>query len=143
MSETPETKPISNSDSYGGTFSFQSNLLLGIVSGWAAHWTDDYGKETINLAGLDPGQMSAAIPFTTSSSNKDHWGFSATTTDGATYGCADKECGFEEEDAGGEVLLSALYEEGWFTIGMPVSSSCVGSYSLATSEIGEEQSSKK
>ncbi len=126
----PETKPSSNvtdsSSPYSGTFTFQNSLSGTIQSGSATHWNSDYGQQTIDLAGLENNQTSAQQSFSTSSSNKDHWGFSATTTDGNSYGYADKDCGFESEDAGGNVQLAAFTDGGIFVVGMPVSSGCEG-----------------
>ena len=108
---------------YSGTFCFQNTLNGTISSGWAKHWTTDYGTETIDLTGLANNELSASVPFTTSSSNTDHWAFEATVG-GITYSVADKHCGFESEDAGGEVILAAFYQFLQFYVGMPVSSGC-------------------
>ncbi len=137
MSETQETKTASSDVAvYSGYFNFQNNLPLGITSGWAEHWNGDYGKETIDLAGLEIGKVTASVSFKTSSSNKDHWNFSALTTDGSTYSYGDKDCGFEPEDAGGTVMLSATMDGSpdggrWFNVGMPHSSSCRGFLSFS------------
>ncbi len=143
MPETLEAKAASKIEdsTYSGYFNFQNNLQRTIQSGWAAHWTDD-SKESIDLAGLNSTQTTVTVPFNTSSSDKDHWGFSATTTDGYTYSYGDKDCGFESEDAG-TVMLSAFDTYLLFTVAMPVSSGCEGTISLQGPTASDDKKSNE
>ncbi len=116
---------------WSGYFAFQNMLGGDISSGTAEHWTTDWGKETVDLSGLTNGNQSLSQPFKTSTTDVDRWGFSVTMTDGTQYSLGEKDCGFENDDAGGTVILQATWANGSGTLQiiMPKSSNCSGSFS--------------
>ena len=115
---------------WGGYFSFTNQLGKTITKGGASHWTTDYGVVTIDLAGLADGETSLSKAFTTSTTNKDRWGFNATLENGQKYGVDEKDCGFETEDSGQTVRLQAIIAGNTksFYISMPKSSDCSTSF---------------
>jgi len=119
MSEEPNS-------TWGGFFAFTNQLGQDITSGTAKHWTSDFGTESIDLGGLTAGHTSLSKAFTTSTTNLDHWAFTATVTDGTTYGVGNKVCGFETGDSGKTVKLQAIIANDTksFYIAMPSSADC-------------------
>jgi len=129
MSQKPESAPTVAA-TWGGYFTFVNQLGQNITHGTAKHWTTDFGTESIDLAGLVEGQTSSPKTFVTSTTNTDRWAFDATLSDGTSYSVAEKDCGFESEDAGGTVKLQAIVASGTksFYIVMPNSSACSTSF---------------
>lgn len=111
---------------WGGYFAFQNGLGGDIETGWAKHWTTDWGEEKIVLDGLGKGDQSLSQQFKTSTSNKDRWAFYAKLTDGTEYSVAEKQCGYESSDAGKTVILQPIVSGSsrTFNVIMPESSSC-------------------
>lgn len=129
--QTPGSEPPpAPTSTWGGYFSFTNQLGGDIKSGFAKHWTSDYGTESIDLAGLGQDQTSLSRAFTTSTTNTDRWAFSATLTNGRTYKVDEKQCGFETEDSGQTVRLQAIIngDTHSFYISMPKSSDCSTSF---------------
>lgn len=92
---------------YGGYVLFQNFLRSAIATGYTYHSTTDYGMEKITLDGLAAGAISGTVPFFTSTSNTDTWGFDVTTTDGKKYS-GSLSTGFNEDKGGSTVILQPI-----------------------------------
>lgn len=122
-----EDQPKPAEDSLqSGYFCFQNFLGDTISTGAASHWTSTTGDQVLNLDGLGQGDTSLSQPFNTSSSDIDHWNFTATLENGQTFSVEQKDCAVHSEDAGGTVTLQATAsgDSGTFTIVPPKSGSC-------------------
>jgi len=113
-----------------GYFSFTNQLGQEITSGIAKHWTTDFGIQSIDLSGLADGQTSLSKAFTTGTSNKDRWAFTATVSGDKTYSVNEKDCDFDTGDSGLTANLQAIiaHGKGNFYIIMPYSSNCSTSF---------------
>lgn len=90
---------------YGGYFQFQNLTRQNVVTGVAFH-ESGYGKDIVELPGLAAGGISAPVPFFTSTSENDFWGFyiqTNTTSYQARIGLP-----FHNNDAGLLVTLQAI-----------------------------------
>jgi hypothetical protein len=126
MSEEHIEEQIAVTSTWSGFFTFTNQLGQAITSGTAKHWTTDYRTESIDLTRLGVGQTSSAKVFTTSTTNKDRWTFTATVADGTTHIIGEKDCRFETKDSGKTVNLQAIVNSGTksFYIAIPSSSDC-------------------
>lgn len=91
---------------YGGYIQFQNLTRENITTGTAYHQTSDYGTDSIDLAGLPAGGISAPVPFFSSTSNSDTWGFEVTTASNTTYKASVGQA-FHSGNAGSTVILQA------------------------------------
>ncbi len=106
---------------YTGTFTVLNNTGATITSVVVTHYTTDYGPNTFRAASLAESAASSPTPLKASTSNKDRWSVAFITgSDQLLTG--QENCGFESEDANGNVRV-ILNPEDW-DIYMPKSSSC-------------------
>lgn len=112
---------------YAGFYTFTNFTGETITSGWAKHWTTDYGTDgPISLDGMPSGATSPKHTLVTSSTNKDRWAFSLTTATGKSWHVTEKDCAFWSEDNNGTVELSVVVAGGAadFHIKPPESGAC-------------------
>lgn len=112
---------------YSGYYQFTNFTGETIVKGHVNHWTTEYGiNGPIEFTNLADGDSTDKVDLKTDSSSKDHWSVDIQTSSGTRWHCPSKECGFEEEDADGTVVLSITQGDGeaTFMVKMPVSSNC-------------------
>ncbi len=117
---------------YGGFIQFQNLTREAIDTGTAYHSTSDYGTDRITLDGLPAGGVSGLIPFFTSTSNTDSWGFDVTTESGKRYTASGSE-GFHNDNAGSTVILQAVVANNstrTFNVFIPPSADNYGDWSF-------------